>query len=301
MVKYCIFHVEGGIGKNIMATALVDQLKAVYHDRELIVVASWPAVWFNNPNVFRVYPSGNTQYFYEDFLKDKDTIILKHEPYHHHNYINGSKHLINVWAEMSMPYNAEVGELNPKLFLSNREISFVRNSILSSIPSGKDVCVIQSSGGGANNAIPYSWVRDIPPHQAVQIVQALNKKYTFVQIRRDDQFEIPGCVQYKTQNIRQLLCIASIFDKFILIDSVMQHAAKSFGKNAVVCWPVDNVKKVGYDTNTNILSRYASLPILHNIDGIYGNTDITGGIMYNCPFPNDDVFSITEIVEHLLK
>ena len=43
--KYVVLHVEGGLGKNIAATALTSQIKKKYSDRKLIVVAAWPEVF----------------------------------------------------------------------------------------------------------------------------------------------------------------------------------------------------------------------------------------------------------------
>ena len=53
--KYLIFHVEGGLGKNIASTAVVTHLKKKYNDRKIIVVASYPEVFLNNENIYRVY------------------------------------------------------------------------------------------------------------------------------------------------------------------------------------------------------------------------------------------------------
>ena len=53
MDKHIIFHVEGGIGKNIMATAVAEAISKAHPDRKLIVVAAWAAVWVNNPHIER--------------------------------------------------------------------------------------------------------------------------------------------------------------------------------------------------------------------------------------------------------
>ena len=53
--KYFIWHIQGGLGKNIAGTALIKDIKAKYPDRKLIMVTSWPEVFLNNPDVDRVY------------------------------------------------------------------------------------------------------------------------------------------------------------------------------------------------------------------------------------------------------
>ena len=98
--KNIIFHVEGGIGKNIMATAVAKAIKKKNPDRDIITISSWPAIWFNNPNVERFYQLGNTPYIFEDYIRDKDTLIMKQEPYHHHGYINKKVHCIQAFVRL---------------------------------------------------------------------------------------------------------------------------------------------------------------------------------------------------------
>ena len=57
MDKHIIFHIEGGIGKNIMATAVAKAIKKAHPDRKLIIVSPWAAVWVNNPDIHRLHSS----------------------------------------------------------------------------------------------------------------------------------------------------------------------------------------------------------------------------------------------------
>jgi uncharacterized phage-like protein YoqJ len=98
--KYIVWHIEGGLGKNVAATALIGSLKDKYLDRKIVIAASYPEVFLNHPAAYRVYRVGNTQYFYDDFIKDKDTIVFKHEPYFQTNHILRRKHLIENWCDL---------------------------------------------------------------------------------------------------------------------------------------------------------------------------------------------------------
>jgi len=75
-----VFHIEGGIGKNIAATAVVETYKKSFPKRNIIVVSAWPDVWTRNSNIARFYRIGNTPYFYQDVIKDKDVEIFMKEP-----------------------------------------------------------------------------------------------------------------------------------------------------------------------------------------------------------------------------
>ena len=93
---YSIFHVEGGIGKNILATAVVSSLKQSDPERNIIIVTAWPQVWFNNPNIYQIYPFGQVANFYKNFIYKKDVKIYRHEPYHCQDYILANKHLVEI-------------------------------------------------------------------------------------------------------------------------------------------------------------------------------------------------------------
>jgi len=62
MVKktHSIFHIEGGLGKHIAATAVAKAIKNNHPDRDLIVVCSYPEVFVNLEYVHRVYRIGNS-------------------------------------------------------------------------------------------------------------------------------------------------------------------------------------------------------------------------------------------------
>ena len=79
MEKYIVWHIQGGLGKNIAATSLLTSLQKKYEDRKIVIVASYPEVFLNHSSVYRVYKLGTTQYFYDDYIKDKDTIIFRQE------------------------------------------------------------------------------------------------------------------------------------------------------------------------------------------------------------------------------
>ena len=58
--KYSIFHVEGGLGKHVLSTAVARCIKNNHPDRELIIVCAYPEVFLNLDFVDRVYRIGMT-------------------------------------------------------------------------------------------------------------------------------------------------------------------------------------------------------------------------------------------------
>ena len=63
---------------------------------------------------------GQTPYFYEDFIKDKDTLVFKSDPYLHQDYINKKIHCIEAWClQNDIKYDNE----QPSIFLTEQEKS----------------------------------------------------------------------------------------------------------------------------------------------------------------------------------
>ena len=50
-----IFQIDGGLGKSIMATAMIKVIKKRYKNSNLIIVSGYPDVFLNNPNVSEIY------------------------------------------------------------------------------------------------------------------------------------------------------------------------------------------------------------------------------------------------------
>ena len=98
--QYCIFHINGGLGKNIAATAVAQCIKNNFPDRKLIVVCGWPDIFINLSFVHRVYNFNNISYFYQTYIEDKESLIFHNEPYLTTDHINKKLHLIQSWCKM---------------------------------------------------------------------------------------------------------------------------------------------------------------------------------------------------------
>jgi len=72
-----------------------------------IIVASYPEVFLNHPDVHRVYRVGLTAYFYDDYILGKDTVVFRQEPYFQSGHIMRKKHLVENWADIGAPVRVE--------------------------------------------------------------------------------------------------------------------------------------------------------------------------------------------------
>ena len=106
MEKFVVFHVEGGLGKNVASTAIIKNIYKKYPDRKLIVVCSFPEIFLNNPYIHRVYRLGVSPYFWDDYINGKDTIVFRREPYFETSHMLQKSPLTETWHKMyDLPFN----------------------------------------------------------------------------------------------------------------------------------------------------------------------------------------------------
>lgn len=61
-MKTVIFFLQGGIGKHIAATAVVENINKNYPDRKLIVICPYPEVFLNRERIRRFTSSMRYRY-----------------------------------------------------------------------------------------------------------------------------------------------------------------------------------------------------------------------------------------------
>ena len=248
MEKYIIWHIEGGLGKNVASTSLMKSIKEKYPDRKLIVVVSYPEVFLNNPHIDRVYRIGNTPYFYDNYIKDKDSIIYRHEPYYETNHILKRKHLIDNWCElMGIDYDNQIPDIT---------FNFVQKRNSSKWQRSKPILLIQTNGGLHSSETEYSWTRDLPFQLSKVIVDKYNETHHIIQVCKKNSKKLDNAevVDYELSPM-DLFSILLQSDKRILIDSCLQHAAAGLNLPSTVFWIGTSPKNFGYTMHDNIIAN----------------------------------------------
>jgi hypothetical protein len=287
MNKYVILHIEGGIGKNVIATAVIRSISNKYDDRKIIVLTAYPDIYYLNPRVYKVFQFGQVSYFYEDYIKDCDSIIMSQDPYRETDYVYRKKHLSEIWCDM---YDLEWSGEQPELYFTHLEGDFLQTIIKKDRP----IFLINAFGGAQNQQHKYSWARDIPPTLAQEIVDEASKNYRVIQVRREDQIALKNC-EYLSLNIRQIALALLYSDKRLLIDSYLQHAAAAMNLPSVVLWSCNSSKVFGYKIHTNISSDIKEASLRNSL---YEPYDISGDPIQLETHPNI-LFNKEEIMNSL--
>lgn len=243
-----IFQIEGGIGKSIMATAVLKAIRKQYKKANIIVVTAYPDVFIANPNVNKVLRFDQLSGIYEkSIMNDKDCKVFVADPYHTSDYITESKHLIQIWCEMfGLKYDGEM----PELFLLKAEKEYFEPFY----KLDKPIFAIQPNGGAINQPLKYSWTRDIPSPIVEQVIEHYKNDYAILHIKREDQMDYPNTLK-ALDTFRSIAIALSLSEKRLLIDSSALHIATALNLPSVVAWVGTNPKVFGYEMHRNIVAN----------------------------------------------
>ena len=283
--KYFIWFIQGGLGKNVAATALVKSIKKSYPDRELIIVCSWPQVFLNNPNIDRVYNANNIPHFYEDYIEGKDIIVCNQEPYNQTGHVTKQQHVLKSWCEL---LGIEYTNQQPQLFYNYAEQKKFQHQ-----PSPKPVLLIHTGGGPTDDEAEYNWTRDIPMEFASSIVDKYSKTHNIIQVTRPKGYKLQHSsvkiIDTPMANLN-LFSLLQNSNKRVLIDSCLQHAAAAMNLPSTVLWIGTSPTLFGYSQHQNIV---AGLNKRANqlIDSTLFDYQFTQN-EYQCPYMDvDEIFS----------
>jgi hypothetical protein len=287
-VRNLVFLVEGGIGKNISATAVVRALKKTYPDKRIIVVAGCPEVFFYNPSVYRTFNFGNPLYFYDDFVND-ETVILKNEPYLDYSYINKEKHVVESWCDQ---FEIICDGIEPDLFFLDSELEMAKFYVEKTQNNAKkEMILLQWIGGKvpedkSNDKLKMSLMtmfrRSLPLIEVEKVVDYLKDKYVIGNVGHNNFPDLKD-TNIVFFPIRSTLALLQYVKTFIGIDSFLQHAsaAKQINKKGLVLWGGTSPKCLGYNTHINITKEVCNTPYCHRPNSYLFDAQ-PNGAMWSC-------------------
>lgn len=285
-----IFQINGGIGKVVAATAVCKSIKVKYPDSKLIVVSGYPDVFLNNLNVNRAFAFGQQQYFYQEYIENREFIVFAHDPYLDTKHLKSEEHLIETWCRIyDLPFIQKQGEI----FLTQREVDFFSKKFASDKP-----IFLMQTNGGAESDVKYSWARDIPSYVVENVIYKFKNQYNIVHIKREDQIGYDG-THSVSDTFRALLVLIQLSEKRLLMDSFGQHAAAAFDKPSTVLWIANSPNVFGYDLHTNITANPET--ISSELRNAYLSKYNIAGDPIEFPYNKEsEIFNVDEVIKSLI-
>jgi len=288
-----IFHITGGLGKHVLATSVINSYKKQYPEKKIIVSSAYPDVFYRNPNVEESLDIHRNQYFYKNYIHNKDVEVFAHEPYKQTAHILKKTHLIDTWCEMIGIKNTEL----PSLHISYRE----RESAAKVIENIRDkpVLIFQPFGGTSQSQLPYSWARDIHPQWAQVIVDELKTKYNIVHICNQYHPQLRDVLRIDDRvDCHIMFALLEISQARLLIDSCLQHAAFALRQRSTVIWGITSPILFGYSFHNNILPT--NFKEDGHINSYLFDYEI-GGTIPECPYQSYNELHSEETIRQVIK
>jgi hypothetical protein len=305
-LKGILFRVNGGFGKNIMATAVCRAIKRAHPDIPLHVQASYPDAFVGLDEVEKVYPQVPSPDFYD---LHRDFEILDAEPYAAHDYRRGGEHLVNVWcrrlgikpkawtkAECEDLKHSTVGTI--RLARHEKRAAEQILGVIRQQAAGRTVVAVQWIGGTstyapgeAQNPNRVSQVRELPQEVAQALVDALAADGHFpLVIGLPTEPRLQNCLTLLDGHeqafpLRVVLAVLALVDGLVSVDSFAPHAWAALGRShAVVLWGATRPDNLGYESNTNIKppANCCPMPGCNRPETHLGDW-IGNGTVWTCP------------------
>lgn len=288
-MQTAIFHIEGGLGKNIVATSVIRSYKNKNPNTQIVVVCAYPDIFQGNPNIYRSYLLGATPYFYEDFIYNKECKMFAHDPYKTTDHITKRKPIVESWCNLvGTQYDGSL----PDIFFNFRELEVVQRMLP---PLEKPLLIFQPFGGPPNQEIPYSWTRDIHPMVAQEIINRLKEEYDILHVCYPHHPILQNVIRYDQNQNKKILCaMLHLASKRILIDSSLQHAAAAMRLPSTVVWVGTQPNIFGYEIHFNVIPSITfPTGTINSYLYDYG----FNGVIQECPYDNiDQVFNVDSII-----
>ncbi len=305
----CLFVVHGGIGRNIMATAVIENMKRQYPQLEINVLAGCPEVFLRNPHVKRIHNLSHPSYVYEDYVIDKKALVINVEPYQHFDYIHRQKHFVQCWCEM---IGIQCETIRPKIYFNISEDEMAKDYLRK---FDRRMILIQSQGGKVPErkakkekiiAQAGMYRRNLPEHVTQEVVDGLiDRGYMVGSVAHENQFLPKGAEQVRFP-IRAIVALIPLVEMVVSIDSFLLHGAACYGEDVSVVstWGGTDPRVLGYPWQKNLVREVCDNPMCHRPNSYLHDIEETG-FMWDCPHNdlcmNFDAKTILKEIDFMLK
>ena len=269
MAKKCVVTVEGGLGKNVMFTAMLKELAKKYE--KIYVLSPYFDVFKACPYVTDAFPMGQVSTLYQQLCLSDDCDVLWKEPYTNQKFIKKQVHLFDAWAEeLGITLSQKAMDMTPEISRYT-ELPLVKTQteeLLKQL-NGQKFILIQLCGGQSPLApqldkdgklIPYNDHNEGLKrnyYRGQELVDLLKKTYPEHRILH---FALPNEPSYEGADkvqapylVFHALCKHA--DKVVCTDSSLQHLATGVCKDVTVIWGETRPEHFGYSCNKNICAK----------------------------------------------
>lgn len=262
MGKKCIIEVNGGLGKNVMLTSILPELKKKYD--EIYVISPYFDVFKCCPYVEDAFAPGIPT-LYQELALDDDCDILAREPYSNQKFIKKQIHLFDSWCEeWNFDLEKPAMDYVPNMDIS-REFPGLVNKVEEICEKYPKFILVQFCGGQS----PLAMADGYNDHQ-----EGLKRNYFKGQELIDKliaEYPDAAIIHYALKNepsynnaLKLELPYITYHElakhafKVVCTDSSLQHLSTGVCNDVTVIWGETRPEHFGYSCNKNICAKNVS-------------------------------------------
>jgi len=240
-----IIQIDGGIGRVLCTTHALNILS---EQQEVIVLTTWPEVFFNNPNILKVYGL-NREYIWDDVIRHGDFIYP--EPYFKREYYTQEHHLSQAFNNILL--NDSVFSF-PKLYLSPQEMQWGKNFIINIRAQFPKHLILAFQPYGASATITDGIVID-PTNRSLSSdsVRYIADNLKDVILLNCSHIPIDHRKVWQASfTVRELFAVVAACDHIFTIDSMLSHVGAAFQKTGILLLGSTFSRNVAYPNYTTL-------------------------------------------------
>jgi hypothetical protein len=245
--------VQGGIGKQIAFTSILDKL-----ENNICVSSFWNKIFLNQPKIEAIYSDYSWDSFDGKKIYESFRNIIHVEPYFNKQFLKREIHLIEAYHSM---LNLKCDGLYHNVVFSEKEEHFYSKFI----EELGDYILIQFTGSDKdfNRELNELGSRNLDLDTAQDVINILSRDLgkRVIEVNNGNQQFENTFVPRKRPEYREYLMMTKHCQSFIGIDSCLNHmsAFKENSKKGVCLWrDTEYGKMFEYPHNINL---YSELPL----------------------------------------
>lgn len=265
----CLINVDGGLGKNVMLTALMPIIATKYD--EIYVISPYFDIFKACSYVTDAFPPMQGTLYQELCLAD-DCDVLYAEPYNNRNFIKKKCHLFEAWLEemrIEKPENFNPMDLTPCIDRIEEEFPAIKQIVEQRKNEIKKYIIVQFCGGQSplspqvddkGNPIPYNDRQEAIKrnyYKGQELINKLREKYpdcAVIHYALPNEPSYEGTIKLEMPYLGYHL-LAADAEKVVCTDSSLQHLSTGVCKDVTVIWGETRPENFGWNSNKNICAK----------------------------------------------
>lgn len=265
----CLINIDGGMGKNVMFTALMPIIAKKYD--EIYIISPYFDIFKCCSYVTDAFPPMQGT-LYQELGLNEDCDILYAEPYNNKKFIKKQCHLFEAWLEeleIEKPEGFNPMELKPVLDNIASEFPAIENVVNERVNEIKKFIMVQFCGGQSplgpqkdqnGNPIPYNDHEEgikrnyFKGQELINLLREKHPDCAIVHYALPNEPSYEGTIKLEMPYLGYHL-LAEKAEKVVCTDSSLQHLATGACKDVTVIWGETRPEHFGWNCNKNICAK----------------------------------------------